>query len=332
MATLKTKFSVGLFLIIGIAVIIVGVIWLGLSNFLERGSLFVAYFNESVQGLDVDSPVKYRGVHIGRVHAIGVAPDGKLIEVVLKIESEISSDGDTDKLVAQLKSVGITGLMFLELEQKGNEADNYPPLDFKPAYPVIATRPSEISKLFKGIEDIFTMFRSLDVDSISNQLTSILKKANKTIDDARLSELVTEMRTTVKSFQNLAKTERVDRLLASLEKTSGSLDQMAVNANGGITEIRGTVDRLDKIIDNSGGDMKGITADLKASAMEIKHAMATATALLQNTDRQVDTLQRQVSVTLNRIDRATDTLNRFLDRLANQPSQVIFSAPAAEKP
>jgi phospholipid/cholesterol/gamma-HCH transport system substrate-binding protein len=332
MATLKTKFSVGLFLIIGIAVIIVSVIWLGLSNYLERGRLFVAYFNESVQGLDVDSPVKYRGVHIGRVHTIGVAPDGNLIEVVLKIESDIKPDGDTDNLVAQLKSVGITGLMFLELEQKGTDAEAYPPLSFEPQYPVIDTRPSEISKFFQGIEDIFTMFRSLDADTISNQLTSILKKVNKTIDDARLDELAVEMHTAVKSFQDLVKTEKVNRLLASLEKTSGNLNAMAVNADGGITEIRATVDRLGEVIDNSGGDMEGITADLKASTMEIKHAMQTATALLENTDRQVDTIQRQVLVTLNRIDRAADTLNRFLDQLANQPSQVIFSAPAVEKP
>jgi phospholipid/cholesterol/gamma-HCH transport system substrate-binding protein len=332
MATLKTKFSVGLFLIIGIAVIIVSVIWLGLSNYLERGRLFVAYFNESVQGLDVDSPVKYRGVHIGRVHTIGVAPDGNLIEVVLKIESDIKPDGDTDNLVAQLKSVGITGLMFLELEQKDGDAEAYPPLSFEPQYPVIDTRPSEISKFFQGIEDIFTMFRSLDADTISNQLTLILKKVNKTIDDAQLDELAVEMHTAVKSFQDLVKTEKVNRLLASLEKTSGNLNAMAVNADGGITEIRATVDRLGEVIDNSGGDMEGITADLKASTMEIKHAMQTATALLENTDRQVDTIQRQVLVTLNRIDRAADTLNRFLDQLANQPSQVIFSAPAVEKP
>ncbi len=332
MATLKTKFSVGLFLIIGIAVIIVGVIWLGMSNYLEKGRLFVAYFDESVQGLDVDSPVKYRGVHIGRVHTIGVAPDGKLIEVVLKIESDITSDGGTDNLVAQLKSVGITGLMFMELEQKRDDAQGYPPLSFTPQYPVIATRPSEISKFFQGIEDIFSMFRALDADTISDELTMVLKKLNKTIDDARLAELVEEVRTTVKAFQNIVKTEKVDRLLASLEKTSGNFNQMAENADGGITEIRKTVNRLGKVIDNSGGDMEGITADLKASAMEIKRAMETATALLENTDRQVDTIERQVLVTLNRIDRATDTLNRFLDQLANQPSQVIFSAPAVEKP
>jgi phospholipid/cholesterol/gamma-HCH transport system substrate-binding protein len=332
MATLKTKFSVGLFLIIGIAVIIVGIIWLGMSNYLEKGRLFVAYFDESVQGLDVDSPVKYRGVHIGRVHTIGVAPDGKLIQVVLKIESDITPEGDTENLVAQLKSVGITGLMFLELEQKDGDAEDYPPFSFTPQYPVIATRPSEISKIFRGIEDIFAMFRALDADTISNELTLVLKKVNKTIDDAQLADLINEIRTTIKSFQAMVKTEKIDRLLASLEKTSGSFNQMAVNADGGITEIRETVNRLGEVIDGSGGDMGSITADLKASAMEIKRAMETATSLLENTDRQVDTIQRQVLVTLNGIDRATDALNRFLDQLANQPSQVIFSAPAVEKP
>ena len=332
MATLKTKFSVGLFLIIGISVITIGVIWLGMSNYLEKGSLFVAYFDESVQGLDVDSPVKYRGVHIGRVHTIRVAPDGKLIEVVLKIESEITPDGDTQNLVAQLKSVGITGLMFLELEQKANVAEGVPSLSFKPQYPVIATRPSEISKIFQGIEDIFNMFRALDADTISDQLTSALKKVNKTIDDAQLAQLVGDVRTTVQSLQRLVDTKKMDHLLVSLEKTSGNFNQMAVNADGGITEIRRTVNRLGQVIDSSGGDIEGMTADLKASTTEIKRAMETATALLENTDLQVDTIQRQVLVTLNRIDRATDTLNRFLDQLSNQPSQVIFSAPAVEKP
>lgn len=332
MATLKTKFSVGLFLICGVGIIVVGVIWLGMSNYLEKGRLFVAYFDESVQGLDVDSPVKYRGVHIGRVYSIGVAPDGRLIEVVLKIESEIKPDGSTQDLVAQLKSVGITGLMFLELEQKGTDTKEYPPFTFKPDFPVIATRPSEISKIFQGIEDIFNLFRALDADTISSQLTSALKKINKTIDDAQLAALVTDVRTAVQDFQKLANTKNIDRLLASLEQTSGNFNQMAVNADGGISDIRQTFNRLGQVIDSSGGNMADMTADLKASAEQVKRAMETASALLENTDRQVDTIQRQVLLTLNRIDRATDTLNRFLDQLANQPSQVIFSAPAVEKP
>lgn len=332
MATLKTKFSVGLFLICGISIVILGVIWLGMSNYLEKGRLFVTYFDESVQGLDVDSPVKYRGVHIGRVHTIAVAPDGRLIEVVLKIESDIQPDGDTENLAAQLKSVGITGLMFIELEQKGADTHTRPPFEFKPEYPVIASRPSEISKLFQGIQDIFNLFRALDADTISNQLTAALKKINQAIDDAQIAELIADVRSTVKDIQVLMDTDQVDQLLGSFKRASNSLNKMAVNADGGISDIRLTVNRLDRIIAGSGGHMQDMTADLKASALQVKRAMETATALLENTDHQVDAIQRQVLVTLNRIDRATDSLNRFLDKLSNQPSQVIFSAPAVEKP
>ena len=73
MATQKTKFAVGLFVAIGFTLAILVTIWLGMSRFLQKGRFYVTYFDESVQGLDVDSPVKYRGVFTGRVESIGVA-------------------------------------------------------------------------------------------------------------------------------------------------------------------------------------------------------------------------------------------------------------------
>ncbi len=333
MATLKTKFSVGLFLICGMAILIIGIIWLGMSNYLEKGRMFVAYFDESVQGLDVDSPVKYRGVRIGRVHGIGVAPDERLIEVVLKIENDIQADANAKKLIAKLKSVGITGLMFIELEhQPAPSANIQPPLSFEPEYPVIATRPSEISKFFQGIDDVFTMIRALDTETISNQVVTALKKINQTIDEAQLTRLAADLRNTVENMQHLLKPEKVNNLLDSVEKSAGSFNRMAVNADDGITEIRDTVARLDSVIGNSGGDVRQMASELKAAAQEVKRAVDSAATLLEDTDRNMDSLQRQAAGTLSRIDQAADSLNRFLDRLANQPSQVIFSAPAADKP
>jgi phospholipid/cholesterol/gamma-HCH transport system substrate-binding protein len=333
MATLKTKFSVGLFLICGIAILVLGIIWLGMSNYLEKGRLYVAYFDESVQGLDVDSPVKYRGVHIGRVHSIGVAPDERLIEVVLKIESDLQPEGNAKNIIAKLKSVGITGLMFIELEHQAPEtATHMPSFSFKPKYPVIPTRPSEISKFFQGIDDVFTMFRSIDAETISNQVVAVLQKINRTIDDARLTQLAGDLRGAVKNLQHLLNTEQVLRTVASLENTSQNFNRMAVNADDGITQIRATFNRLDSLIANSGGDMQQVTADLRIAAQEVKQAMQNAATLLEGTDRKVDALQRQAGATLSRIDQAVDSLNRFLDHLSNQPSQVIFSAPAPDKP
>jgi phospholipid/cholesterol/gamma-HCH transport system substrate-binding protein len=316
-----------------LALLIIGIIWLGLSNYLEKGRLYVAYFNESVQGLDVDSPVKYRGVHIGRVHSIKVAPDDRLIEVVLKIESDIQAEGNAKNLIAKLKSVGITGLMFIELEHLDEEAGKpQMSFSFKPQYPVIPTRPSEISKFFQGIDDIFNMFRALDTQAISNQVIAALQKINKTIDDAQVTQLMSDLQSTVKSMQQLLSTEKVGRLMSSIEMTSGSVNRMAANADNGITEIRTTVSRLDSLIASSGGDVQQMTTDLKAAAQEVKQAVDNAAVLLEGTDRKVDTLQRQAVSALDRIEQAADSLNRFLDRLANQPSQVIFSAPAEEKP
>lgn len=111
MASLKTKFTVGLFVASGIGIGLLVIVWLGMSRFFEKGQHYAAYFNESVQGLQIDSPVKFRGVSIGRVDSIGVAPDSKLIQVILKIESGQTMDS---RIVAQLKSVGITGSKFVE--------------------------------------------------------------------------------------------------------------------------------------------------------------------------------------------------------------------------
>jgi phospholipid/cholesterol/gamma-HCH transport system substrate-binding protein len=333
MASLKTKFSVGLFLIIGIVVVIVGVIWLGLSHYFEEGRFLAAYFDESVQGLDKDSPVKYRGVHIGRVHEIGVAPDGRLIEVVLLIESDFQARQKSPDVVAKLKSVGITGLMFVELEQLGGRPpDVAAPFEFTPPYPVLPTRTSEIAKLFKGIEEVIELFRSLDTEAITAQLTRVLQTINTTFEQARIEALVSEIHDSVKKFNQMVEPAPFAQMLASIDEAGSSVEKMADNAHGGIDEIRRTVNGLDSVIATSGEDIRQITADLSTTAEQIKLAMQTATGLLSHTDRQLVTVQQQIIVTLRRIERATDTMNRFLELIASHPSQLVFGKPQPEKP
>jgi len=96
----KAKFFVGLFIAAGIGLAVVTIILLGMSRFLEKGQFYAVYFNESVQGLKIDSPVKYRGVSIGHIERIDLAPDSKLIEVILNIEADISLE---ENMVAQQK-------------------------------------------------------------------------------------------------------------------------------------------------------------------------------------------------------------------------------------
>ncbi len=58
MASVKTKFSVGLFVILGISAVFVFIVWLGMYEFFREGRRYVVFFDESVQGLNKDSAVK----------------------------------------------------------------------------------------------------------------------------------------------------------------------------------------------------------------------------------------------------------------------------------
>lgn len=54
MASKRTKFTVGVFVITGIAFIAGSIIWFGFSDYFEKGKFYAAYFDESVQGLYKD--------------------------------------------------------------------------------------------------------------------------------------------------------------------------------------------------------------------------------------------------------------------------------------
>ena len=191
MASTKTKFAVGLFVAGGIIIALLAIIWLGATRYFEKGQYYVTYFNESVQGLDKDSPVKYRGVAIGRVAKIGVAPDSKLIEVVLKVESGQKLGSD---IVSQLKPVGITGSMFIELDQKKkDDPDRTPYLSFPSKYPIVASKPSDISELLHGIDNALEQLSALDLGGISYKIKLALDSLNQAIADANLKAISTNL-------------------------------------------------------------------------------------------------------------------------------------------
>ena len=306
MASIKTKFSVGMFVILGSALATVAIIWLGMSNYFEKGRYHVAYFDESVQGLEKDSPVKYRGVSIGRVDEIGVAPDATLIQVVLKIETETKLGKD---IVAQLKSIGITGIMFIELDRKkSGKSDLSPIITFTPEYPVIATKPSEVGMFIGSINDVLNQLKKLDLEGISDKSKLTLDNINKAIEDTRLKEISSD-------------------ISASLEKTVSSFNKLTANIDKTFANINNTVTRIDKIVADNEKGLREAISDFKLSVENAGVFLGQGAELIKKTDVDLYNLQRQLSISLQNIENASRKLNRFLELIADQPSQLIFGEP-----
>ena len=325
MASQKTKFTVGLFVACGATLAILVMIWLGMSRFFEKGQYYVTYFDESVQGLDVDSPVKYRGVFIGRVERLGVAPDSRLIKVVLKIESGQTLDSD---IVAQLKSVGITGRVFIELDRrKKDQPDKSPTISFPSEYPIIASRPSEIGELLSGINEVLDQIKSLDIKGITTQIKLTLNNINQKVSEADVKRISNQIESSMDRVAVLLDDRRWDDILDSVNQGVRSFDALMNKADGSLDHVDKTIARAEQIVRDNEKKIKAAIDDFKAAMYNANILLKKGSSLLNETDDSISKFMYHLSFVAQNLKKASDSLNRITELLADQPSQLLFGEP-----
>ena len=294
--------ALGLFVTVGVILGVTAIIWVGASKYFEKGDRFVTYFNESVQGLQQDSAVKYRGVDVGRVEAIRVAPDNRLIEVVMKLRLRDEVEKNN---VASLRTAGITGIVFVELDRRDpEEPDLSPRVDFASEFPIIPSRPSQIRQIFSGIDEIVEKIKQVDLEGVSKRITNSARAA-----------------------EDLLSGPRTQKVLANLESISVNLDQ--------------TMARVEKI--TAEGNLEGIVGETRSALVEARSLIAVTrdefkalrlAETAEKTNRAVDSLSRtsrttarDVQVMSDNLRRASETLERLVERLESNPSDLLFSKP-----
>src|SRR5262245_41229537 len=181
-------------LIIGGVGLAIALIWFLGGSRITRGEVFESYFSESVQGLEIGAPVKYRGVTIGRVTELGLVSaiygSGEAIEyegvtyrlVYVRFEVDTARIGrmpDPAAAVAQglrvrLASQGITGLSYLEIDFV--DPGRYPVLDvpWQPRAQYIPSMPSTFSQVQDAAQQVLAKLNSVDFDRLSGQVNGLL--------------------------------------------------------------------------------------------------------------------------------------------------------------
>lgn len=173
---------VGAFVLLLGSVLVAGVLWLAAGGMVEKEyDPYLAVENESVAGLNLNAPVKYNGVEVGKVEAIRLDPENPE-RVILRFAIERGTPIRTDT-VAILKSQGLTGITYVELS--GGSRDS-PPLGITAGnpYPVIRTQPS----LGARLENVLTSVLG-KLDSTSNNINAILSDENQTAFKQALADI-----------------------------------------------------------------------------------------------------------------------------------------------
>ena len=329
MASQKTKFSVGLFVFLGTSIAVIAFIWLGMSHLLEKGQRFAIYFDESVQGLDPDSPVKYRGVAIGRVVRITPATDDKLIQVVVQIDEDWKVESN---IVAQLSLVGITGSMFIELDQKvEGEPDKSPVFDFPSEYQIIASKPSDITEIKEGIGEFLDQINAIDLEGISGRLKTALDNLNQMITDANIKGLSQNLEASLKDIGNIVEKERWDRILSSVEEAMKRLKSMASKADNSMDRFDNSLVSIEKITTGNEKTIKEAIDDFRLAMEKVNRLLDTGNTMIAGADDTIYQLGDNLDEIAKNIERATENINRITDMVTDQPSQLFFGEPREPK-
>jgi ABC-type transporter Mla subunit MlaD len=294
-------FKVGIFVIVAVALLVVGIVILG-AGYIGRSVVhFETYFNESVSGLTVGSAVELRGVRIGEVKQISFLRDvydlptdpnergtsGRYIRVAFAAYPQRGwKDSPTEYVAGWLRQVDrglrvrlssniITGQAILE----GTYVDpnRFPPIKptWTPLHPYIPSMPSELTNLKDSINSILAQLEKLDVTGLVSTTKTLMVTLNKTVGEANIpvlsdeaKTLFTELRETNKELQTLLK--------GPPELLGQNVPQAVIRLNEAIDRINALLvaerPQIDQVMTNLvevSANLKELTETLKASPSEL---------------------------------------------------------------
>jgi ABC-type transporter Mla subunit MlaD len=203
-------FRIGVFVMLGIALIILGVILLSSGKLFKKTIIIETYFSESIQGLSDGSPVKYRGVEIGHIDHISfvhqiykqtkLQPNdvySRYVYVEMIITPELFTNGTKAPLadviardVAQglrvkLALQGLTGNAYLELNFTDPKTNIPLTIDWKPNNYYIPSTPSTLSRFSDNAQEILEKLKKVNFQKLSkntSRMTSATARVMRRLD------------------------------------------------------------------------------------------------------------------------------------------------------
>jgi phospholipid/cholesterol/gamma-HCH transport system substrate-binding protein len=292
--------AVGAFVLLVIALATAVVFWYSDARDSRDFDRYEVYFEGSVSGLTVGSTVRYLGVDIGRVVSMRIDPrNAARVQVLVDIDQEAPI---SDKTVAELSLLGVTGLLYIDLlgDAGTKRLSAVVPGD---RYPVIRSVRSGFDVILSGVPEVM------------GRASEVAQRASRLLSDDNIEALSGVIANLDLASRTLPDTmQEVDALAKDLRLIAGDLRQVAASLRVTTQEsaplIREVVQRVDEVASN----MASATARLDTLVAE------NAAGLTEFTRHGLPEIEQ-----LTRESRAAATEIEALARsLRENPSQLLF--------
>lgn len=293
MSSKVNKSTIGLFVLGALTLAVLAVAAFGSGMFLTKKYKFIMYFDNSVSGLSIGSPVLFRGVPVGQVTGIGVQADASTLSFTIPVTIEMESGkinfqsapkdatlltitGDNlSQLLQKLIDKGLRAQLVTQSFVTGQLAVS---LDFMPNAPA-RLRGEKDAPEIPTVPSAFEQF--------SNTLRSL-----------PLTELVDKLMAAVAGVERLVNSPQTEKIPASV---NAALDQATKMMN----DLQARIDPL---------------------AKSMEDAVKNYATLAQNLDRRSDNLSAAADKTIENFNatlKEARTATVSIQRVVNQDSPTI---------
>ena len=332
---MKTKVSpavVGLFVLGALALGVIALLSFGGLSLFSKPQRFMVYFDESVHGLDLGSPVKLRGVRVGRVVDLAIHYDDVANRSVVAVTCELNRNVITDAKGAQLRVTGpqdvqmmvdhglraqlgvlglATGLLFVELDFADPQL--YPPtaLPGVPKYVVIPSMPSAISEYQASISEILSDLKKVDFTGLSKEIKTLLATTTKKVDDLDTKKLSDKLGHAADSVTAFVDSPEVKQTFANLNET--------------LLAAKAAIAKLDGQVGPVSDDLKQTLAAAQAALKSLESTAITTRHFVQQQNQVGDDL----TATLRQVAEAASALDNLAAAIERNPSSLLVGKKKA---
>jgi len=285
--------AAGLFTALLGAGVIVAVMWLSGENY-ERVT-YVLESKHTVSGLNIQAPVRLRGVEVGKVEGIAFDPeDVRLILVRIAVRAGTPITRST---TAQLGSQGVTGLAYVMLDDDGKKTELMTPSSDKQAR--IPVRPSFLDDLTGSGKDLLT------------EVNEVVRRMNLLLGDKNQAQLI----------RTLASLEAVSTRAAALVQALGPA---ASEMPALTTDARKALARADTMF----AELTELSRELKQHAGALERVAKSAEQVGGSTQSVSTTVMAEslprINMLLDEMTRNSRNLDRLLTELNDQPATLVY--------
>ena len=290
--------AVGLFtLVLGSGVVF---LFMWFSGDTEKRDSYRLESRYAVTGLNLQAPVRFRGVEVGRVESITFeGKDSRSILIAVSIKSDTPITRGT---YGQLGSQGVTGLAYVILDDDGDKPERLSPADSeKTRIPMRQSFFDEIAGSGKTLV--------ADANEVARRLRILLDEKNQAQFMRTLSGLEAATRGIADAARKLDPAIRnMPAVTDEARKAFARADTLLANMNKLTTELAQRVDTLERV-SKSAEQVGGAAQSLSGAAVD-------------------DTLPR-INALLEELARNSRNLDRLLLELNEQPASLVFGRPGA---